>query len=221
MTFTDDAWARTAGVRAEIERLAFLTELADGSLAPGAFRHYLEQDALYLAGYAKALALLAARAPDPAAAATWALGAHTTAAVEGQLHRDLLEDARGAEQPAEHSPTCLAYVSYLVACAATEPYAVAAAAVLPCYWVYADTGVRLAAAARERADHPYARWVATYDDPAFQAATVRARQLVDDAAVRNPADVPAMHRAFGAATRYELGFWRSAYVQESWSAAAG
>lgn len=216
MTFTDDAWARTAGVRAEIEQLAFLTELADGTLAPAAFRHYLEQDALYLAGYARALALLAARAPDAAAASTWALGAHTTAVVEAQLHRDLLGTAREVEP----SPAGLGYVSYLVACAATEPYGVAAAAVLPCYWVYADTGARLAAAARERADHPYARWVATYDDPAFRTATVRARELVDDAARRCPGDVPAMHRAFAVATRYELEFWRSAYVQETWAAAS-
>lgn len=56
MTFADDAWAHTAGLRAEIDDLEFLAELADGTLDPAAFRFYLEQDALYLAGYAKALA---------------------------------------------------------------------------------------------------------------------------------------------------------------------
>jgi thiaminase/transcriptional activator TenA len=213
MTFSEDAWARTAGLRSEIEQLAFLTELGEGTLAPAAFRHYLEQDALYLAGYAKALALLAARAPDAAAGSFWALSAHTTAVVEAQLHEDLI----GAARAMEHSPSCLAYVSYLIACAATEPYAVAAAAVLPCYWVYADTGARLAATARSAADHPYARWVAAYDDPGFQEATSRARVLVDAAAAAAPGEVPAMHRAFAIATRYELGFWRSAHVQEAWT----
>jgi thiaminase (transcriptional activator TenA) len=213
MTFSADAWARTAELRSEIEQLAFLAELGEGTLAPAAFRHYLEQDALYLAGYAKALALLAARAPDAAAASSWALSSHTTTVVEAQLHRDLLEEARGIE----HSPSCLAYVSYLIACAATEPYPVAAAAVLPCFWVYADTGARLAVTARAAADHPYLRWVAAYDDPAFQSATRRARELVDAAAAAAPGEVPAMHRAFAIATRYELQFWRSAHVREGWA----
>ena len=218
-SFSAAAWARTAALRAEIEQLAFLTELGEGTLAPAAFRHYLEQDALYLAGYAKALALMAARAPDAAAGSFWALSAHTTGVVEAQLHADLLGgELLGGPGTGElvPSPTCLAYVSYLVACAATEPYPVAAAAVLPCYWVYADTGVRLAATARSAADHPYARWVAAYDDPGFQEATARARELVDAAALTAPAQVPAMHRAFAVATRYELEFWRSAHVQESW-----
>ena len=115
-----------------------------------------------------------------------------------------------------HSPSCLGYVSYLVATAATASYPVAAAAVLPCYWVYADTGVRLAATARSAPGHPYARWVATYDDPGFQESTRRARALVDAAAEGTPSEVPAMHRAFAVATRFEHEFWRSAHEQETW-----
>ena len=223
MTFTDDAWARTAGLRTAIEELAFLTELGEGTLAPAAFRHYLEQDALYLAGYARALALLAARAPDPDAAAFWANSASVTRTVETALHADLLGSELLAPVSAEllHSPSCLGYVSYLIATAATESYAVAAAAVLPCYWVYADTGVRLAATARSTPGHPYARWVATYDDPAFQESTRQARALVDAAAEATPSEVPAMHRAFALATRYELEFWRSAHTLEGWAQPLG
>jgi thiaminase/transcriptional activator TenA len=222
VTFSDDAWTRTAALRTEIEQLGFLAELGEGTLAPAVFRHYLEQDALYLAGYAKALALLAARAPDAAAASFWALSAHTTGVVEAQLHEDLLGgELLAAAGPGtgelDHSPSCLAYVSYLIACAATESYAVAAAAVLPCYWVYADTGVRLAATVRSAADHPYARWVAAYDDEGFRESTRQARALVDAAATAAPGEVPAMHRAFAVATRYELEFWRSAHVQEVWA----
>ncbi|KQS66821.1 TenA family protein [Modestobacter sp. Leaf380] len=217
MSFSDDAWTRTAVVRAEIEALEFLAELADGTLDAGAFRQYLEQDALYLAGYARALALLAARAPDAAATSFWARSAHGAGVVEGALHTDLLEVLGGAERTTEPSPSCLAYVSYLVATCATEPYAVGCAAVLPCFWVYADTGVRLAATARATPDHPYARWVAAYDDPAFQESTRQARTLTDTAARdATPAQVEAMHRAFAVATRYELGFWRSAHQREGW-----
>ncbi|MCW2583352.1 MAG: transcriptional activator, TenA family [Klenkia sp.] len=214
MSFSADAWAATAGLRADIEALPFLAELADGTLDPASFRHYLEQDALYLAGYARALSLLAARAPGTAAASFWAQAAHGAGAVETALHADLLEVLGGDGRPVEESPTCLAYVSWLVATAATASYAVGCAAVLPCFWVYADAGVRLAATARATPGHPYARWVATYDDPAFQESTRRARELTDAAA--GPEHAAAMHRAFAVATRYEREFWRSAHVRETW-----
>ncbi|MDP5184907.1 TenA family protein [Blastococcus sp. BMG 814] len=217
--FSDRAWAATADLRRAIDVLPFLAELADGTLAPAAFRHYLEQDALYLGGYARALALLAARSPDAPAAAFWAGSAQNCAAVETQLHADLLgTDLLGAPGGAPvASPTCLAYTSYLVAMAATAPYPVAAAAVLPCYWVYAHVGSRLAPVARAAADHPYRRWVATYDAAPFQEATATARRLTDAAARSAPDQEAAMLTAFAVATRYELEFWRAAHARESWA----
>ncbi|WP_236829766.1 TenA family protein [Blastococcus sp. KM273128] len=219
--FSDRAWAATADLRRAIDELPFLAELADGSLAPAVFRHYLEQDALYLGSYARALALLAARAPDTGAAAFWAGSAQTCGAVETQLHEDLLAtdllgtDLLGGAPTA--SPTCLAYTSYLVATAATAPYPVAAAAVLPCYWVYADVGARLAPLARAAAEHPYRRWVATYDAAPFQEATATARRLTDAAAHSAPDQEAAMLTAFAVATRYELEFWRAAHARERWT----
>ena len=65
MMFSDDAWAATADIRARIDRLPLLLELADGTLDPERFVEYLVQDDFYLSGYARALAMLAARAPSP------------------------------------------------------------------------------------------------------------------------------------------------------------
>ncbi|WP_209313803.1 TenA family protein [Blastococcus sp. TF02A-35] len=217
-SFSDRAWAATSELRAAIDQLPFLSELGAGTLARAAFRHYLEQDALYLAGYARALALLAARAPDAGAAAFWATSAHGCAVVEGQLHTDLLaEDLLGTSAgPASASPTCLGYVSYLVATAATAPYAVGAAAVLPCFWVYADVGARLARQAATAPGHPYRRWVDAYAEPGFQEATRRARALTDAAAATAPQDEPAMQQAFTTAVRYEHAFWQAAWDREQW-----
>ncbi len=222
-SFSERTWAATAPLRAAIDDLVFLRELADGSLPPATFRHYLEQDALYLAGYARALSLLAARAPDTAGAAFWSGSARSTAVVEAALHQDLLSGALlgPADRPDRRpkpSPTCLGYVSYLVATAATAPHPVAVAAVLPCYWVYADVARRLAAAAGGPRDseHPYARWIAAYDAEAFQQSTDRARGLTDAAAEAHPGDVAAMHDAFETAVRYEHAFWRAAHEREQW-----
>ncbi len=217
--FGNRAWAATAELRAAIEELPFLSDLAGGTLDQAVVRHYLEQDALYLAGYARALALLAARAPDAAATSFWAAAANECGEVEVQLHADLLAGQLGEAGPGatEPSPTCLAYVSYLVATAATAPYAVGAAAVLPCFWVYADVGRRLARTAASVPGHPYRQWIDAYDAEPFQESTARARSLVDDAARQAPQETAAMHRAFATALRYELQFWIAAAEREAWS----
>lgn len=223
--FTELLWERTATLRAAIDDMEFLRLLGDGTLPPEVFRTYIEQDSLYLAEYSKALALLAAKAPDAATAAFWATSSATAAVVESGLHETLLTtgllpDSAGAP---EHSPACLGYVSYLTATAATAPYPVAAAAVLPCFWIYAEVGRRLATSAHEvlAADpsHPYAQWVTTYDDPAFHESVATARRLVDEAADQaTAAQRDAMVRAFVVATRYEFLFWDTALNPQPWPA---
>ncbi|MCA0147110.1 TenA family protein [Blastococcus sp. LR1] len=222
-SFGERAWTATADARAAIDELPFLTGLGAGTLDPAMFRHYLEQDALYLAGYARALSLLAARAPDTASASFWATSAVGCGVVEAQLHADLLgEELLGAVPlsgvlgTTTPSPTCLGYVSYLVATAATAPYAVGAAAVLPCFWVYADVGGRLARQAATAPGHPYRRWVDAYADGGFQEATRQARALTDAAATASPQDEPAMQAAFATAVRYEHAFWQAAWNREHW-----
>ncbi|MBQ7808486.1 MAG: TenA family transcriptional regulator, partial [Rhodococcus sp.] len=115
------------------------------------------------------------------------------------------------------------YVSYLTATAATAPYPVSAAAVLPCFWIYAEVGRDLAASAREVLDadpsHPYAQWVTTYDAPEFHESVAQARVLVDAAAeAATETEREAMSEAFRIASRYELMFWDSALHQQPWPA---
>ncbi|WP_305094483.1 TenA family protein [Prescottella sp. R16] len=223
--FTDLLWERTASLRAEIDDMEFLRRLGDGTLPLDVFRTYIEQDSLYLAEYAKALALLAAKSPDPQTSAFWATSAATAAVVESELHENLLSGGLLPEstETLQHSSACLGYVSYLTATAATEPYPVGAAAVLPCFWIYAVVGRRLAASAHDvlAADpsHPYAQWVTTYDDPAFHESVDTARRLVDaaaDAATGEQRD--AMIRAFVNAARYEFLFWDTALHPQPWPA---
>ncbi|MET4168669.1 MULTISPECIES: TenA family protein [Gordonia] len=224
--FTDHLWEQTTALRASIDDLEFLHRLGDGTLPLEVFRTYLEQDSLYLAGYSKALAILASKSPDPQTAAFWANSSSTAATVEVALHGDLLGGGQLPPRQGEPEPStaCLAYVSYLIATAATESYAVGAAATLPCFWIYADVGRGLAASAAEvlAADpkHPYAQWVTTYDAPEFQESAARARELVDAAAASAGApERAAMSAAFTIATRYELMFWDTALNPYAWPAA--
>jgi hypothetical protein len=96
-----------------------------------------------------------------------------------------------------------------------------ASAILPCFWVYADVAARLAPAAedvlRNDPEHPYARWVTTYDSDEFRTIVDGARILVDDAAASaTEAQREAMVDAFSVATRYELMFWDSALHPTPW-----
>ncbi|NLE81396.1 MAG: TenA family transcriptional regulator [Rhodococcus sp.] len=223
--FTEHLWDAARLVREGIDDLDFLRQLGDGTLPLDVFRTYIEQDLLYLDRYAKALSIVAAHAPTAEATGFWAGAATQTATVEAALHKDLLSsgvlpDATGDPVP---SPACLAYTSYLTATAATEPYAVAAAAALPCFWIYADVGTRLAATAHDvlAADpsHPYARWVTTYDAPEFHEEVANARRFVDAAADdATPAVRSAMTEAFVVAARYELMFWDAPLNPQNWPA---
>ncbi|HSO69342.1 MAG TPA: TenA family protein [Arachnia sp.] len=217
--FSAQAWEATSAIRARIDRLPLLTELADGTLEPHRFVEYLGQDDFYLRGYTRALATLASRAPTSSAAAFWARSAGEAVEAEVLMHDALMADdrLRDLPRPAVASPTTRAYVNSLLAATAFEPYAVGVAAVLPCYWVYADVGANLAHRAAHLDGHPYAGWVAAYADPTFQQVTREAIALLDDAAASSDDGTrERMLTAFVDATWYEEQFWAQAYALEAW-----
>ncbi len=192
-------WELIAPIRAGIDELGFIRALKDGSLAREDFEDYLGQDALYLRTYARSMSRAAELAPDTASQRFWAAAASGCLEEELELHRGRL-----AERVPEPSAATTAYLNHLLA--TSDDYAVLAAALLPCFWIYQDTGTRLAAANHER--HPYADWLATYSSPEFDAATAAAIDLV--ASVHAGADArtrAAMWRAFEASSAHELAFF--------------
>ncbi|MED5545222.1 MAG: TenA family protein [Pseudomonadota bacterium] len=218
MSFCDTIWQDVAPLRRAILDQPFLAELADGSLAPESFRHYMLQDSLYLAEYARALAIASARAPTASAQLEFSDGAKVAVQVEQALHQAFFakfgvtpEMAREAEP----TPVCLGYTSYLTGLAATRSYEELIAGILPCFWVYWEVGCDIKP--RAASPNPYAAWIDTYADPGFGEATARVRALVDEAAANAPPAIrAAMEKAFRNATRYEWMFWDSAYRRETW-----
>jgi thiaminase/transcriptional activator TenA len=210
--FTELAWCATAGIRAAIDRHAFVTGLRDGTLPRATYVEYLTQDAHYLIGFARALSTCAAQATEIDDLSFWAFGAHDSIIVERSLHAGQVADLTAVEP----SPTCLAYLSFLGATAGRGCYPVLAAALLPCFWIYEDAGRRLKGSV-ESAGHPYQEWIATYGDPAFATATARARDIVDRSAEQSSTAVRrAMHSAFTTASRYEWMFFDAAWRGETW-----
>lgn len=212
-TFSERAWAEIEPIRQAIDELPFVTALGDGSLDGERFAYYLAQDAHYLDDYARALAASAAKAPRIDEVAFFAKAAHDAVMVESELHRKHVSDI----ETYRRSPTCAAYTSYLLGVAQTRDYAELVAAVLPCFWIYADVGSRLLERAGELAAHPYGDWIGMYADEEFAEATAKACGITDRvAAEARSGTVDRMSEAFATAARYEWMFWDAAWRREQW-----
>ncbi|QJY46411.1 thiaminase II [Pseudonocardia broussonetiae] len=209
----DVLWSDITGVYEAILAHPFLTGLTDGTLPREAFRHYVVQDAHYLRGYAKALAVCAAKAPDESATVMFAQHAAGAIAAERDLHASLLDELGTLDD--EVAPATQAYLSYLLATAHGGSYADAVGAVLPCYWIYARVGATLLEAGSP--DPLYARWIAMYGGEDFQGVVDAVLAETDrTAAALSEPDLARMRRHFATTARYEWMFWDGAHRQERW-----
>jgi thiaminase/transcriptional activator TenA len=220
-SFTDELWQGIADVYAAILAHPFVTGLTDGSLPHDAFAFYVVQDALYLRGYAAALAAVASRAPDPPGTEMFARHAAEVLTVERSLHGSLLAGLGidpAAADAAEPSPTTLAYTSYLLAVSHGGSYAEGVGAVLPCYWIYWEVGKELMR--RGSPDPRYRQWIDMYGSEEF-GQTVR--DVLDVAGRLGPGLAPGerarVHQHFRTTSRYEWMFWDMGYRKETWPCA--
>ncbi len=207
VTWTDRWWADVAETLEATLSCAFLVGLADGSLRPDVFAGYLAQDVHYLRAYEQHLRRLAAATDgdtaDDDAAAFWASAAAGCADEARDLHHRRLAGTH-ADDPVH--PTCAGYLAHLQDAADSGSVGVLAAAVLPCFRVYAWVGTQLG---RAPEGHPFADWLGAYGDPGFAAASAEATARVEAlAAAADPAERGRMARAHRRSTEWELAFFR-------------
>lgn len=218
MTFSADAWARNAARYEAIRTMPFNAELAAGTLSKARFQHYILQDAHYLVGFGRALAIAAARALLPDRIVQFAGAAQGAIVVERALHEGFMRDfgvSAADFEAAEMTPASQHYVSYLLATAYGADHAVALAALLPCFWIYAEVGRDIHGRAAK--PNPYQAWIDTYAGDAFHEAVAKMIAATDEAAAgAAPGTLAAMHTAYTAATRLEFLFWDSAWRLEAW-----
>ena len=218
MRFTDEMWQELAPLYRAILDLPFNRELAAGSLRRDRFLFYMIQDAHYLGRFARALAVVAAKAPDAEGQTRFAHAAHEAIVVERALHQGFfasfgLSEAEFAATPP--APTCTAYGDFLLATAYGEPYGVGVAAVLPCFQIYYEVGRHLHGLAAPA--NPYQKWIDTYRDESFGEAVRAVLAHTDAAHLRaGEAERQAMRAAYWRAARYEWMFWDSAWRLEAW-----
>lgn len=216
--FSNEAWNRNAMAYEAIRTMPFNAELAAGTLSVERFRRYIVQDAHYLIGFGRALALAAAKAPDPDRIVQFARAAETAIVVERSLHGGFFRDYGITPETFRDtplSPACDHYVSWLVATAYAEPYEVVLAALLPCFWIYAEIGTDIFS--RAEADNPYRAWIDTYAGEEFGVAVAQMIAATDEAARdASPVSRERIFSAFAQATRLEWMFWNGAYADIAW-----
>lgn len=201
--WSEETWRLAQPVYRDILELPFVTGLAAGTLPREKFMEYLRQDALYLDNYSRVLALIASRMRRKDHLESFLRFALDGVEVERSMHEVFLGGVIPGRQAM--SRACLLYTSLLSA-QAMAPVEIAAAAVLPCFWVYQRVGEDIVA--RTGTDNPYRQWIDTYSDPAFARATDRAIEICDElAADASPEIRRGMTDIFLTCTLMEKLFW--------------
>lgn len=218
MTWSQNLWSGIEPIFAATLEHPFVRGLTDGSLDPEVFGHYVAQDVYYLREYARALAVVGAKAPSLADTAVFTRHAADVFDVELALHTTLLPELgldpdRLARIPV--APTTRAYTSYLIATVYSGTFADGLAAVLPCYWIYARVGEALLA--RGSTDARYQKWIDTYGGDDFADTVAEVVALTDRVGpTLTPADEAAAREHFTTTSRYEWMFFDAAYRREAW-----
>ncbi len=212
--FSQGLWEAAAPQRTAILDLEFIGELAKGTLAAERFAYYLAQDALYLGVYAKVLSRASVLAPTLSEQGFWAHSAQNCLEEELSLHQNWL-DKHPAE--AQLGPVTKHYVDHLQSIAFSGSYGEVVAAVLPCFWIYAEVGQTLHEQYLQSSDrHPYSAWLQSYAAEEFAQATALAVNIMDTAARRgSAAERQRMSQAFNQSVQLELEFFAAPHAHLS------
>jgi thiaminase/transcriptional activator TenA len=209
------AWRRAAAEDWQAyTRHAFVRRLGDGSLPNGAFLHYLVQDYIFLANFARAWALAVVKAGDLEEMRAAAATVDALVNQEMTLHVETCAAAGIPEKKllaAEEEIENLAYTRFVIDAGLSGDYLDLMAALSPCVLGYGEIGAWLGDAAT---DGTYADWIDSYAASDYQALCLSVGQLIDRAAgARLGAAAQSSPRwadlcqTFRQATRLEVGFW--------------
>jgi thiaminase (transcriptional activator TenA) len=192
----------------------FVRRLGDGSLPRGAFRHYLQQDYLFLIHFARAYALAGYKAETladlrSAAATMSALVDH-----EMKLHVAYCAGWGLTEAEMEALPEAsatVAYTRFVLERGMAGDLLDLQVALAPCVIGYAEIGSWLDAdAATLRDANPYAEWIAMYAGAEYQSVATTAIGTLDTLMARRGGEgrLDSLVRTFRAATELEIDFWQ-------------
>lgn len=215
MKWSENAWKEIELIYQSIIEMPFNQELLSGDLLKERFQFYMQQDALYLGDFSKALSLIAARCFHHPYTLDFIRFAEGAVVVEKALHEGYFKQF-DVSAAAEASPTCQNYTQFLLTKASLDQIEIAIAAVLPCFWIYKKVGDHIYQN-QSNTNNPYQEWINTYAGEDFGLLVDKAIQICDNVAAQCSVDQQQqMTKAFIRASQLEWMFWDSAYQLEKW-----
>lgn len=198
----------------------FLSELHAGTLPQDRFTYFILQDYVYLLDFAQVLCHAAAKASDLETLELLARHALNAVEVERRFHASFAKDlglSRAQLERVAKGPVTQAYIGHLQSVARSGSLGEIVAAVLPCYWIYGETGRRLYDK-RPKKPKIYRRWIELYASEAYWLAVREQARLLDRlGALAGAREKILMRDHFVLSSRYEYLFWDQAYRLEKWS----
>ena len=196
----------------------FVQGIVQGNLPLDTFKFYILQDIYYLKHFGKVHAIAASQAEDFQVTGMLAEKAKMTAQAELTVHREhaeLLNITNEEMNQFRPAPTAYAYTSHLYRAALSGQLAQTVAAMLPCYWLYADIGKTNQDA--KPGQTIYQNWINMYADDWFQTSTQEQIDLLNQLAEEaSDKEKEKIKEQFVIAKEYELAFWEMAYTKEEW-----
>lgn len=159
-----------------ILELPFIQELTIGTLSVRRFANYMQQDALYLIDFAKALALISAKADTTSDIISFIKFAESAIVGERELHAYFFDQYK-IDCNIGKNRTCFTYTHYLISTAATRSLEESVAAVLPCFWIYRDVGNHIYQ--HSETGNPYEKWILNYANETFSCLVDEALLIVE------------------------------------------
>ena len=194
----------------EILRHPFVTALYRGSLSVERFRFYVLQDYSFLATMMRNFAVLASRADSVPFMRELLEIAHLEATTEFAGYEQLLgklgyalTDALKAEQ----SQVSVSYGSFLLAQSSLRTFWEGLAAIVPCFWSYAEIAEFHRDTLEKNTNTLYTDWASAYLSDAYLDLVDRLRGILDTAPAGG---YERLRDVFLTASRYELAYWNMA-----------
>jgi thiaminase/transcriptional activator TenA len=215
MKWSEHTWQAIEERYQSMLEMPFIKELSEGTLPQEKFRFYMMQDSLYLEHFGRTLSVIAAKIHDIRDVLAFMRFAENAIVVENALHEFYFQDF-GVTDKGVLEPACHHYIHFLRSTAALESVEIAAAAVLPCFWIYKKVGDYIYSH-QNTVNNPYQKWIDTYGGDEFAVAVEQAIAICDTLAENSTQETQKrMTEAFIMASRMEYDFWEAAYELKTW-----
>ena len=191
----------------------FVQGIADGSLPLESFKHYLQQDYLFLIHFARAYALAVYKAGNIEEMRQASAAVSGTLETEMALHLKYCAEWGLTEADVINQSEAranMAYTRYVLERGMAGDILDLYTALSPCAVGYAEIGHRLINdPATKKEGNPYWSWIETYGSDEFMDSAVQQISFLDQLAETrfNERRLSSLQQVFKEATVLEIGFW--------------